>query len=151
MQHQAQQRRRQAHVRLHAARTSASRWRWSTSSASRKSASVDGKEVRTVRINEEVINVATIQGVFGKEFQTTGLESLQEADRPVPAAARRLRWRRRWISSRSASSARASAPKTSQRGIQAVAVLVHVRAGVLPASTTRCSASSPTSRCCSTC
>ncbi len=36
---------------------------------------VDGKEVRTTRISEQVINVATIQGVFGKEFQTTGLDS----------------------------------------------------------------------------
>ena len=36
---------------------------------------VDGKEIRSTRINEEVINAATINGVFGKEFQTTGLES----------------------------------------------------------------------------
>ena len=34
---------------------------------------VDGKEVRTNRIKEEVINAATIQGRFGKQFQTTGL------------------------------------------------------------------------------
>ncbi|GAB2621174.1 protein translocase subunit SecD [Novilysobacter erysipheiresistens] len=40
---------------------------------------VDGKEVRSTRIKEEVINVATINGVFGKEFQTTGLESAQFA------------------------------------------------------------------------
>lgn len=40
---------------------------------------VDGKEVRTTKINEEVINVATIQGVFSKEFNTTGLDSSQEA------------------------------------------------------------------------
>lgn len=40
---------------------------------------VDGKEVRTTRINEEVISVATINGVFGKEFQTTGLDSPKEA------------------------------------------------------------------------
>jgi preprotein translocase subunit SecD len=36
---------------------------------------VDGREVRSTRVNEEVISVATINGVFGKEFQTTGLES----------------------------------------------------------------------------
>ena len=36
---------------------------------------VDGEEVRTTRITEEVISVATIQGVFGKRFRTTGLES----------------------------------------------------------------------------
>lgn len=36
---------------------------------------VDGKEVRSIRINEEVISVATTQGVFGKNFQITGLES----------------------------------------------------------------------------
>ena len=40
---------------------------------------VDGKEVRTTRTNEQVISVATIQGVFGKEFQTTGLDSPKEA------------------------------------------------------------------------
>ena len=40
---------------------------------------VDGKEVRTTRTSEQVISVATIQGVFGKEFQTTGLESMKEA------------------------------------------------------------------------
>ncbi|HET7127144.1 MAG TPA: protein translocase subunit SecD [Lysobacter sp.] len=40
---------------------------------------VDGKEVRSTRINEQVISVATIQGVFGKEFQTTGLDSPKEA------------------------------------------------------------------------
>ena len=40
---------------------------------------VDGKEVRTPRITEEVINNATIQGVFGKQFQTTGLSSAKEA------------------------------------------------------------------------
>jgi preprotein translocase subunit SecD len=39
----------------------------------------DGKEVRSTRISEQVINAATIQGVFGKEFQTTGLESSQFA------------------------------------------------------------------------
>lgn len=40
---------------------------------------VDGKEVRSTRVSEEVISVATIQGVFGKEFQTTGLDSPKEA------------------------------------------------------------------------
>lgn len=40
---------------------------------------VDGKEVVTSRINEEVINAATLQGVFGRNFQTTGLDSQQEA------------------------------------------------------------------------
>src|SRR3546814_6361083 len=42
---------------------------------------VDGEEVRSTRTTEEVINVATIQGVFGKNFQTTGLESPQFAQR----------------------------------------------------------------------
>src|SRR3546814_12161566 len=36
---------------------------------------VDGEEVRSTRTTEEVIKVATIQGVFGKNFQTTGIES----------------------------------------------------------------------------
>src|SRR5690606_9260784 len=36
---------------------------------------VDGKEVRTTRITEEVISVASINGIFGKRFRTTGLES----------------------------------------------------------------------------
>ena len=40
---------------------------------------VDGKEVRTARITEEVINYATVQAVFGKNFQTTGLGSAKEA------------------------------------------------------------------------
>jgi preprotein translocase subunit SecD len=40
---------------------------------------VDGKEVRTVRVTEEVINYARISGVFGKNFQTTGLDSSAEA------------------------------------------------------------------------
>jgi len=40
---------------------------------------VDGKEVRTARISEEVVSVAVIRGVFGKQFQTTGLDSIKEA------------------------------------------------------------------------
>jgi preprotein translocase subunit SecD len=40
---------------------------------------VDGKEVRSARITEEVINYATVNGVFGKNFQTTGLGTTQEA------------------------------------------------------------------------
>lgn len=40
---------------------------------------VDGKEVRTPRVNEEVISDATVQGVFGKQFQTTGLSTPKEA------------------------------------------------------------------------
>ena len=40
---------------------------------------VDGEEVRTTRIEEEVISVATIQGALGRDFQTTGLESMKEA------------------------------------------------------------------------
>jgi preprotein translocase subunit SecD len=43
-------------------------------------AMVDGKEVRTSRTTEEVISDATIQGVFGSQFQTTGLER-EEAQR----------------------------------------------------------------------
>ncbi|AND69263.1 MULTISPECIES: protein translocase subunit SecD [Dyella] len=40
---------------------------------------VDGKEVRTPRVTEEVISDARIDGVFGKNFQTTGLGSPKEA------------------------------------------------------------------------
>ena len=40
---------------------------------------VDGKEVLTSRTVAEVINAATLQGVFGKNFQTTGLDSMDEA------------------------------------------------------------------------
>ncbi|MEO8459248.1 MAG: protein translocase subunit SecD [Dokdonella sp.] len=40
---------------------------------------VDGKEVRTAKVTEDVINAATIQGVFSKRFQTTGLGSMKEA------------------------------------------------------------------------
>jgi len=40
---------------------------------------VDGKEVRTTKVTEEVINDATIRSPFGKRFQTTGLGSMEEA------------------------------------------------------------------------
>lgn len=40
---------------------------------------VDGKKVRHKEKVEKIINVATIQGVFSKRFQTTGLDSPQEA------------------------------------------------------------------------
>jgi preprotein translocase subunit SecD len=40
---------------------------------------VDGKEVQVPHTTQEVINDATIQGVFGKQFQTTGLASPKEA------------------------------------------------------------------------
>ncbi|WP_425605410.1 protein translocase subunit SecD [Pseudoxanthomonas putridarboris] len=40
---------------------------------------VDGKEVRTVRVREEALSPTRIAGVFGKNFQTTGLEKT-EAD-----------------------------------------------------------------------
>ncbi len=40
---------------------------------------VDGKEERTAKITETVINTATIRGVFSKNFQTTGLESMKVA------------------------------------------------------------------------
>ena len=41
---------------------------------------VDGVEVKSIKITEDVINSARINGVFGKDFQTTGLDP-QEADR----------------------------------------------------------------------
>ena len=40
---------------------------------------VDGKEVRTTRVEEEVISVANIQSALGRDFQTTGLDSMKEA------------------------------------------------------------------------
>ena len=40
---------------------------------------VDGQKVRRKEKVEKVISVATIQGVFSKRFQTTGLDSPQEA------------------------------------------------------------------------
>ena len=40
---------------------------------------VAGKPVRTFKQTEEVISYATVQGVFGKNFMTTGLESTKEA------------------------------------------------------------------------
>jgi preprotein translocase subunit SecD len=40
---------------------------------------VGGKEVRTTRSNEQVISVATIQSTLGRNFQTSGLESMEEA------------------------------------------------------------------------
>ena len=40
---------------------------------------IDGKEVRSMRTREQVISVATIQGTLGRDFQTTGLDSMKEA------------------------------------------------------------------------
>lgn len=40
---------------------------------------VDGKTVRSFETREVVINAATINGVFGAQFQTTGLDSTEEA------------------------------------------------------------------------
>jgi len=40
---------------------------------------IDGKEVRKRTKIEEVISIATIQGVFSKRFQTTGLDGINEA------------------------------------------------------------------------
>lgn len=40
---------------------------------------IDGKEVRTAKETQEVINAATIRGVFSNRFQTTGLGSNKEA------------------------------------------------------------------------
>jgi len=40
---------------------------------------VDGKEVKTTKTVEEVINVATIRDQFSKRFQITGLDSTEEA------------------------------------------------------------------------
>ena len=41
---------------------------------------VDGKEVRSTRVSEDVVSVATVQGVFSNEFQTTGLSSQEATD-----------------------------------------------------------------------
>lgn len=41
---------------------------------------VNGVEVKSIKITEDVINSARINGVFGKDFQTTGLDP-QEAER----------------------------------------------------------------------
>ncbi|MBN6152688.1 protein translocase subunit SecD [Xanthomonas sp. AmX2] len=38
---------------------------------------VDGKEVRSVRVSEEALAPTRIAGVFGKNFQTTGLEKVE--------------------------------------------------------------------------
>lgn len=40
---------------------------------------VDGQTVRTSRVREEVISIATVREPFGKRFQTSGLASSQEA------------------------------------------------------------------------
>ena len=40
---------------------------------------VDGKEVRSTRVDEEVISIANIQEPFSNQFQTTGLASMKEA------------------------------------------------------------------------
>ncbi|MFT4256079.1 MAG: protein translocase subunit SecD [Pseudoxanthomonas sp.] len=38
---------------------------------------VDGKEVRSFKVKEEVISVATVQSALGKNFRTTGLEKTE--------------------------------------------------------------------------
>ena len=40
---------------------------------------VDGKQVQTFKTSERVISYATVQGVFGRQFSTTGLDSPKEA------------------------------------------------------------------------
>lgn len=40
---------------------------------------VNGEEVRSFKETQTVINIATIRGVFSNQFQTTGLDSNQEA------------------------------------------------------------------------
>jgi preprotein translocase subunit SecD len=40
---------------------------------------VDGKTVRTFKTKQNVISYANVQGVFGKHFQTTGLDSPKDA------------------------------------------------------------------------
>ena len=40
---------------------------------------VNGEVIKTTRKVEEVINIATIQGVFSKRFQITGLDNIQES------------------------------------------------------------------------
>jgi len=40
---------------------------------------INGEEVRVPRITEEVISLASIRGVFSNQFQTTGLDSPEEA------------------------------------------------------------------------
>ncbi len=40
---------------------------------------IDGKEVRSTKITEDVISSATIRGVFSTQFSTTGLSSSKEA------------------------------------------------------------------------
>ena len=40
---------------------------------------VNGKEERISRVSEQVISIANIRGVFGPQFQTTGLDSPAEA------------------------------------------------------------------------
>ncbi|MDQ2972340.1 MAG: protein translocase subunit SecD [Rhodanobacteraceae bacterium] len=44
---------------------------------------VDGKEVRTSKTTEDVINAAKVQGVFGKRFQTTGLGQQEASELAV--------------------------------------------------------------------
>ena len=40
---------------------------------------IDGKEVRSAKVTEKVINDSTIQGVFSNKFQSTGLGSMKTA------------------------------------------------------------------------
>ena len=107
---------------------------------------VDGKEVRSTRISEQVINAATIQGVFGKQFQTTGLDSSQEAaDLALLLRAGALAAPMDFVEERIVGPSLGA--ENIERGLTAVMLLVRVRAGVLPGLLPHVRRRSPASRC----
>ena len=79
-QHQARRARRGEHAARPRAPTSTSAWRWCSSRSVRETTEVDGKKVSREVTDEEVINDATIRGVFSNNFQITGLAAGEARD-----------------------------------------------------------------------
>ena len=87
----------------------------------RETVEVDGSKVTRDVTDEEVINLATIRGIFSNNFQITGMTSGRGA-RARAAAARRLAGDADLSRSKSAPSARASGRKTSRRACSALII-----------------------------
>ena len=61
----------------------------------RETVVIDGEEVERTRTDQEVISVATIQGVFSSSFQITGLDVAEARD--LAYCCVRVPWRRQSI------------------------------------------------------
>ena len=97
-----------------------------------------------------MISVATIHGVFGKNFQTTGLDSTQEAaDLALLLRAGSLAAPMDFVEERIVGPSLGA--ENVERGLTAVLYSFVLRAGVLPGLLPHVRHRSPAWRCCSTC